>query len=74
MTTATYLEAGMTCGHGVAAVTEEIGRLTEVTGVEIDLVTDGSSRVLVSSHVQLSAVAVRAAVDAAGYELVGELA
>lgn len=72
--TTTYLVAGMTCGHCVAAVTEEIGRLSGVTSVDIDLVTEGSSRVLVSSHAQLSVVWVRATVDAAGYELVGGLA
>jgi len=74
MTTTTYLVAGMTCGHCVAAVTQEIGRLGGVTGVQIDLVTGGSSRVLVSSAAQLSVGAVRAAVDEAGYELVGGLA
>ena len=36
--------SGMTCGHCVSAVTEEIGKLDGVTGVEVDLVAGGTSR------------------------------
>ena len=71
MTTTTYLVSGMTCGHGVSAVTEEIGTLGGVTGVEVELVAGGTSRVSVSSTTELSAAAVAAAVDEAGYDLVG---
>ena len=72
MITTPYLVSGMTCGHCVSAVTEEIGKLDGVTGVEVDLVTGGRSRVTVTSTAPLSLTAVRAAVDEAGYELVGD--
>ena len=75
MATTTYLVSGMTCGHCVSAVTEEIGKLegvTGVTGVKVDLVAGGRSRVTVTSTAPLSLTAVRAAVDEAGYELVGD--
>ena len=38
MTITSYLVSGMTCGHCVSAVTDEIGKLDGVTGVEVDLV------------------------------------
>ncbi len=47
-TTATYIVSGMTCGHCVTAVTQEIAALDGVTTVEIDLVPGGDSRVTVS--------------------------
>jgi copper chaperone CopZ len=65
-----YLVSGMTCGHCVSAVREEIGRLEGVTGVDVDLVAGGQSRVIVMSTSPLSHAAVREAVDEAGYELV----
>jgi copper chaperone len=67
MTTATYNVKGMTCGHCVNAVTEEITKLEGVGAVEIDL---SSGNVTVTSQVPLSAEAVREAVDEAGYEMV----
>lgn len=69
-TTATYSVTGMTCGHCVNAVTEEITRLPGVSGVEVDLVPDGASAVTVTSADPLTEPAVREAVDEAGYELV----
>jgi copper chaperone CopZ len=64
-----YAVAGMTCGHCVAAVTEELSALPGVTGVVVDLVGGGVSAVHVTSAQMLDAAAVRAAVDEAGYEL-----
>ena len=61
----------MTCEHCVAAVTEEIGQLDGVTGVEVDLVAGGQSRVTVTSRPPLPPTAVGDAVDEAGYALVG---
>ena len=58
---------GMTCGHCVSAVQEEIGGLPGVTGVEVDLDT-GTVRVI--ANPPPDAAALRAAVDAAGYEMV----
>ena len=68
-TSRTYLVAGMTCDHCVAAVREEIGNLDAVTGVEVDLVPGGTSRVTVTSTAAVPDDQVRAAVDEAGYEL-----
>ncbi|MBS2961999.1 heavy-metal-associated domain-containing protein [Actinocrinis puniceicyclus] len=66
--TATYTVSGMTCGHCVASVTEEVGAIEGVTGVEVDL-ADG--KVTVTSAAALADAAVRAAVEEAGYEVVG---
>jgi copper ion binding protein len=68
MTTSTYQVKGMTCGHCVGAVSGEIGKLDGVTGVEVDLATGA---VTVTSAAPLERAAVAAAVDEAGYELVG---
>lgn len=65
--TQTFAVAGMTCGHCVAAVTEELDALDSVIGVEVDL---GSGTVTVTSTAPLSVDVVAAAVDEAGYELV----
>jgi len=70
-TTTTYLVSGMTCGHCVSAVAEEVGKLDGVSGVDVDLVPGGQSRVTVTSTTTLSASAVAEAVDEAGYDLVG---
>jgi copper chaperone len=71
MTTTTYLVSGMTCGHCVSAVTEEISSREGVTGVEVDLVAGGTSRVTVTSTTELPAAAVADAVEEAGHHLVG---
>jgi copper chaperone len=66
--TSTYTVKGMTCEHCVRAVTTEISALEGVQGVEVDL---DSGRVSVVSAGTLDDAAVAAAVDEAGYELVG---
>ena len=68
MNTSTYTVAGMTCGHCVNAVTEEVTRLPGVTDVEVDL---ASGRLTVTSEATVDDDAVRAAVDEAGYEVAG---
>ena len=68
--TTTLQVAGMTCGHCVSAVTEELTQLPGVTDVSIDLVAGGTSPVTVTSEQPLDDAAVAAAVDEAGYELV----
>jgi copper chaperone CopZ len=70
-TTTRWIVTGMTCGHCEAAVRDEVGRLDGVTAVEVDLVPTGSSVVTVTSDTAPDDAAVRAAVDEAGYELVG---
>jgi len=68
--TTTIQVTGMTCGHCVSAVTEELTQLPGVTGVVVDLVAGGTSPVTVTSEQPLDDAAVAAAVDEAGYELV----
>ena len=65
--TTTVTVQGMTCGHCVSAVQQEIGGLAGVTGVEVDL---ESGLVSIASTDELDAAAVAAAVDEAGYEVV----
>jgi copper chaperone len=38
-TTATYTVSGMTCGHCVASVRDEVGRVDGVTAVDVQLAT-----------------------------------
>jgi copper chaperone len=68
MSTATYTVVGMTCGHCVNAVTEEVSALPGVTGVDVDLASGG---VTVTSDAPVEEAAVRAAVEEAGYEVAG---
>ena len=68
MTTATYTVVGMTCGHCVNAVSEEVGEVPGVTAVDVDL---ASGRLTVTSDTPVDDDAVRAAVDEAGYALAG---
>jgi copper chaperone len=68
MTTASYTVVGMTCGHCVSAVTEEVGQVPGVTGVEVDL---GSGGLTVTSDAPVDEAAVRAAVEEAGYSVAG---
>ena len=64
--TSTYTVTGMTCGHCVASVTEEI---TELDGVEsVDVVLE-SGQVTVTSSQPLDPAAVSAAVEEAGYHV-----
>jgi len=72
VTTSTWGVSGMTCGHCVKSVTEELGRLEGATNVEVTLVSGGVSQVTISSAGALDPGAVAAAVDEAGYELVTE--
>ncbi|GAA1804701.1 heavy-metal-associated domain-containing protein [Luedemannella flava] len=68
MTTTTYVIKGMTCGHCVSSVGTELGRVPGVTDVQVDL---AAGEATVTSDQPLDVQDVRAAVDEAGYELVG---
>lgn len=68
-TTTTYVVNGMTCGHCVQAVTQELESIDGVSSVTVELGTDGPSTVQVTSAQPLDAAAVRAAIDEAGYSL-----
>ncbi len=67
LTTTTVTVSGMTCGHCVAAVTEELTRLAGVRTVDVDL---PSGLVTIASDAPLADASVAAAVDEAGYEVV----
>lgn len=62
----TITVSGMTCGHCVKSVTEELMKLTGVTEVNVDLET---GKVEISSAAPLDQAAVAGAIDEAGYEL-----
>lgn len=64
-----FLVTGMTCGHCVASVTEEVGAIAGVQSVEVVLKKGGASRVTVHADGPLDVDAVRAAVEEAGYQL-----
>ncbi|MFN8159063.1 MAG: heavy-metal-associated domain-containing protein [Candidatus Nanopelagicales bacterium] len=67
MSTTVWTVTGMTCGHCVKAVTEEVSALPGVTDVDVDL---ESGRVTVTADTDPDAAALAAAVDEAGYTLV----
>ncbi len=67
-TTTTYRVEGMSCEHCVRAVSTEVGRIEGVRTVEVDL--DRGS-VAVTSDGPLADADVRAAVDEAGYTVLG---
>lgn len=71
MTISTYTVTGMTCGHCVSSVTEEVGNLAGVQRVEVDLVAGGESAIKVTSTQALAVDEIRGAVNEAGYELLG---
>jgi len=68
MATSSYIVTGMTCGHCVASVTEELRKLDGVADVTVDL---ASGEVTVDSDRTLDEQDVRAAVAEAGYALAG---
>ena len=68
MSTATYTVVGMTCGHSVNAVTEEVGQVPGVTAVDVDL---ESGALTVTAVSPVDEAAVRAAVEEAGYAVSG---
>ncbi|MEV2212741.1 heavy-metal-associated domain-containing protein [Streptomyces sp. NPDC050997] len=67
--TAVYKVSGMTCGHCEGAVS---GELSEVAGVSSVKAVAAAGEVTVVSAAPLDEEAVRAAVDEAGFELVGK--
>ncbi|NRQ39905.1 heavy-metal-associated domain-containing protein [Nonomuraea sp. NN258] len=67
MSTATYTVKGMTCGHCVSSVKEEVSEVAGVTSVEVDL---ASGLLTVNSDSPVDTGAISAAVEEAGYELV----
>jgi len=68
MTTRTWTVTGMTCGHCVASVTEEVQEIPGVTAVDVVL---ESGAVTVTSEQPIAHDTVREAVEEAGYQLAG---
>ncbi|HLL34500.1 heavy-metal-associated domain-containing protein [Streptomyces sp. NPDC052687] len=66
--TTVYKVTGMSCGHCEGSVSAELGQLPGVTSVQA---VAAKGEVTVVSEAPLDEEAVRAAVDEAGYELVG---
>ncbi|CAL9567650.1 heavy-metal-associated domain-containing protein [Streptomyces sp. NPDC090994] len=66
--TTVYKVSGMSCGHCEGAVSGEIG---EIPGVSSVKAVASTGEVTVVSAAALDEEAVRAAVDEAGFELVG---
>ena len=64
--TRTYTVQGMTCGHCVSSVTEEVQEVPGVERVDVALETGA---VTVTTSEPLDDAAIRAAVEEAGYEL-----
>lgn len=64
--TSTWTVSGMTCGHCVASVAEELSELAGVENVDVVLETGA---VTVTSQAPLDRSAVAAAVHEAGYAL-----
>ena len=71
MSTSTYTVSGMTCGHCIASVTEEIGEIGEIDGVQEVAADLATGQVVVTSDGPVDQGDVRAAVEEAGYKLAG---
>ena len=66
VTSESYAVTGMTCGHCVGAVVEELQALEPVTDVTVDLVAGGASTVRITSVRPLEQGEVRSALAEAG--------
>ncbi len=68
MSAQTWTVTGMTCGHCVSSVTEEVSELPGVSDVAVELAT---GRLTLTADRELATDEVRAAVEEAGYSLAG---
>lgn len=68
MCSTTYTVSGMTCGHCVSSVTEEVAQIAGVSSVDVDLAT---GQVTVTSENELDRAQVQHAIEEAGYQLAG---
>ncbi|WP_461173110.1 cation transporter [Arthrobacter sp. Z1-9] len=69
-TTTTVSVSGMTCGHCVSAVSEELESLAGVEAVDVELNAGGISTVTITSSNELSPSEIGEAVAEAGYLVV----
>jgi copper chaperone len=71
MNTTELKVSGLTCGHCVNAVTDELRAIDGVSDVSVELVVSGISTVTVTADQAPEAEKIRAALDEAGnYQLV----
>lgn len=68
MSTTTYTVHGMTCGHCVSSVKEEVSEVAGVTNVGVDLPT---GLLTIKSDAPMDPAKIAAAVEEAGYEMAG---
>lgn len=66
----TITVSGMTCGHCVSSVKEELTEVPGVQSVSVDLNAGGISPVTIESTRELSSEETAAAVQEAGYTIV----
>lgn len=62
----TIIVSGMTCGHCVNSVTEELSKISGVKKVEVDLV---SGKVDIETNEEIAKIKIEEAIKEAGYEL-----
>jgi copper chaperone len=62
--------SGMTCGHCISSVSEELESLAGVENVDVDLNAGGISTVTITSSQELSPAEIGEAVAEAGYLVV----
>ncbi len=67
MSTVTYSVKGMSCGHCVNATTDEVAKVAGVSNVAVDL----EAKTVTVTGEPVDDAAVRAAIDEAGYAVVG---
>ncbi|SDC41366.1 heavy-metal-associated domain-containing protein [Actinokineospora iranica] len=65
---ASYTVSGMSCGHCASKLTEKVGAIAGVTGVEVDV---ASGRLAIVSEGPLAGADLDAVVTAAGFQLAG---
>jgi len=62
----TIIVSGMTCGHCVNSVTEELSKISGVEKVEVDL---ASGKVDIETNEEIARIKLEEAIKEAGYEL-----
>lgn len=67
MATTTVKATSLTCNHCAMSVSEEVGEVPGVTGVNVDVVKDGVSTVTIEHEGTLNTQAVADAIVEAGF-------
>ncbi len=62
----TIIVSGMTCGHCVNSVTEELSKISGVEKVEVNL---ASGKVDIETNEEIARIKIEEAIKEAGYEL-----